>query len=87
MPEMVEALLEGSKKIDPEFRQVLIRLKVANANSAEEKLKILADEHLEETGASPAQAFAHVLSQRPELAAPMELQRARRASQKKKGTK
>jgi len=86
--EIVETL-EGGREIEPDLKPTFIRLKVAMASNAEEKVKILAEAHAEESGASPAQAYAYVLNERPELAARMELERTRtkRPTIRGKGTK
>ncbi len=82
--EIIE-ILEGGKEIgDQGCRQAVIGLKVAIAATTEEKLKILADAHVEETGASPVQALTHILNQRPQLGARMELERTKQATAKRR---
>jgi transcriptional regulator with XRE-family HTH domain len=85
--ETLTAWANQQKIQDKTVKQALARLRVATASSAEEKLKLLAEAHVEETGASQAQAFAYVLNDRPELAARMELERARKPKKEKMGTK
>jgi transcriptional regulator with XRE-family HTH domain len=71
---IVELIEHGAELGDENFNRRLIELKVLAATSAEEKLDILAADHIKRTGASQALAYAAVLKEHPTLAALIEFE-------------